>query len=151
KLGACRRPGPPTYVWYRATATAHVARAISRKSSSAVRDTMRTPPSGEGGRVGRAGGSRRVGRRVRGGGRAGGRRAGRGGRGSRSGRAGRRRRDLLAVVAEPAVAERAPQLADPARRHVERLAQVLGALALGHGPDHPPLAAGERPEPGREV
>src|SRR5262249_47096841 len=60
-------------------------------------------------------------------------------------------RDLLAVVAQPGVAKLAPQLADPPRRHLELLAQVLGALALGHRPDEAPLAAGERPEPGREI
>src|SRR5207249_5774405 len=60
-------------------------------------------------------------------------------------------KNFLAVVAEPAVAELPPLLADPARRQLELPAQVPGALVAGHRPDQAPLTAREGLQPGREV
>src|SRR5262249_62020655 len=57
-------------------------------------------------------------------------------------------RNDLAMKTEPVVVEFLAQLADPAGRDLELLAQVRGARVARHGPDDTPLTGRKGPQPG---
>src|SRR4051794_10460311 len=58
---------------------------------------------------------------------------------------------MVTAEALPALAELPAHLADPSGRHLEGLAQVLGALVAGHRLDDAALPWREGLQPGREV